>query len=195
MKRVGGLMAALLFLTIFTCSCSAKKERTELVNFAKLIESSKPSGNAIMDRFNDLPAKYKSNPNPQQMALDISQLVVDIDTLVEPAKKMSPKSEEVARILDEYIFMWENLQDALRMILEVMVSGDPRLGATLEKRLMEKDAARQAAIAKFESDYIIISRRHNLKPEEIGVSVMPPMIPAPQPFSGPTAAPGPFEIK
>jgi len=162
-------IAALFFSLCFVVAgCGAKKEKAELIELMKSVEISKPTAENIMKRFSGL-QKYNSPDQAEKMALEMANLVVEIDKLVEPIKDMKVTSNEVARLREEYLVMWKNLQDGMRMVLEVMMTRDPKLGATLEKRVLEKDAEFKASTQVFESDYIILKRRYKITAEDLGI--------------------------
>jgi len=177
------LVVALACLAV--SACGAKCERTELIKFAKIVESTKPQANRLINRFNALQKLKNGSKDMRKLAEDMAQLVVDMDSFLQPVKEMKPKSKDVQKLRNEYLLIWTSLQDAMKMALEVLITRDPRLAATLQDRMMEKNNAYFSNLQRFNSDYSIIMRRYGITPDEVGITPRRPVV---IPFS-PSASP------
>jgi hypothetical protein len=166
--KVVSLVLISISVSIAAISCGAKRERRELLEFARAVELAKPGGEKLFERFNAL-GKLTAN-DAQKLVMEMAQLAVDIDGFLEPVRKMKPKSKEVEKLRTEYLLVWETLQSYMRMMLEVMTKRDPRLIATLQDKIKEKTVIFQNAVQRFDTDYSTMMTRYGIRLEEISAA-------------------------
>jgi len=174
LRRILYTAVALGLLGLLSAGCGAKRERAELIEFAGIVESTKQQGKQILERFNALQSLKNTPEDLERLAKALAQLVVDIDDFIKPAKRMEPRTESVKKLREQYLLIWTSLQDSMRMVLEVMLKRDPKLAASLQQRLIEKNAVFQSATERFQTSYKILMRRHGITPEEVGMAPSPP---------------------
>jgi len=169
------VLVSIIFLALV--ACKAKKERVELIEFGKKTEVARQQSEGILMKFHQL-KRYEDMKNFQELAQEMAQLILEIDDMLKPIKESRFESEEIVKLQKEYIVVWSNFQDIMRMVLEVMVTGNKELGASLQQRLAEKNTMFQTALQQFNTHYDILMRRHGLSGDDLDL-----------PFPEPTVAP------
>jgi len=168
------------FLCLLCVACAAKREKADFMAFATIVEKTKPDGEKLLDRFKAL---AQINPNdPQKLAEQMDQLVLDIDTFLQPVRKLDIRSKQVEKIRAEYLLIWTSLQKGMKMSLEVMVVRDPRNMAALNDKLMEQNSIFIAALQQFNTDYMLMIQRYGITHRDLGMpeQALPPQQPQPQ---------------
>jgi len=161
---------------LFCVACGARREKADFIAFATVVEKTKPDGEKLLERFKAL---AQINPNdPQKLAEQMDQLVLDIDTFLQPMRKLDIRSKQVNKIRAEYLLIWTSLQKGMKMSLEVMVVRDPRNMASLNDKLMEQNNIFIAALQQFNTDYMIMIQRYGITHPDLG---MPEPARQPQP--------------
>ena len=179
-KRYIRIVVVLGAVCVIFTACGARREKTELIQFAITVEKTRPQGEKLLERFETL-QQLKSD-DPKKLAETMGQLVMDIDEFLAPVRKIQIKSKKVDNLRGKYLLIWVSLQNAMRMSLEVMAVRDPRLAATLDQRLMQQNGMFQTALQQFNSDYSIMIKRYGITFGDLGMSPPPPQ-PAPLSFT------------